>query len=505
MRSACVFLICLLVFQNPAGTAVIVVDGSCNLGDAVESANTDTSVGGCAAGSGIDEIQLTGSLELTAALPTVTSDLVVEGNDHTIDRGDAAPDFRFFTVDGASFTLRNTTLTNGSSVGDGGAIRADNATLQVHGSILSGNAAGDDGGAISIYESYGVIANSTLSSNTAGQHGGGIEATENSMLLLTDSTISGNSAHEGGGVYTGWYSQLTITGSTVAGNTAYAGAGVYAVNTVYGRLVNTTVSGNTGSTYGGGVFSSYYSLVRLLNSTVIGNGTGNLYTGFFSAGAIDITRTLVAQPESGINCDGTNSVGGMGNFSDGGCPDATMVVASVDFDPTLLDNGGPTATHALLVGSAAINASGCALDTDQRGFARDGSCDGGSFEFGALPVEVGGQADRMNTRRVRCQNLTTSQVVAFDLAGEAEWSCEAEGLIVSSGDSIRQAVIGLAAPGARGGTVGLGDAAVTCRNISSGNAATLPVPARIWDCVADGGLAISSGDRVEQVFVSDVP
>jgi hypothetical protein len=62
----------------------------------------------------------------------------------------------------------------------------------------------------------------------------------------------------------------------------------------------------------------------------------------------------------------------------------------------LQDNGGPTATHALLAGSQAIdhalaslgcvNEFGVQLTTDQRGATRppgpSSACDVGAFEFG---------------------------------------------------------------------------------------------------------------------------
>lgn len=59
-------LIATLLFQQPASTAVIVVDEvNCTLADAIESANEDAAVGGCTAGSGTDEIQLTTDVTLT--------------------------------------------------------------------------------------------------------------------------------------------------------------------------------------------------------------------------------------------------------------------------------------------------------------------------------------------------------------------------------------------------------------------------------------------------------
>jgi hypothetical protein len=59
-----------------------------------------------------------------------------------------------------------------------------------------------------------------------------------------------------------------------------------------------------------------------------------------------------------------------------------LVVGDALLGP-LDDNGGPTQTHALLPGSPAIDAGDNAFCpvTDQRGAARDASCDTGAFEF----------------------------------------------------------------------------------------------------------------------------
>jgi hypothetical protein len=50
---------------------------------------------------------------------------------------------------------------------------------------------------------------------------------------------------------------------------------------------------------------------------------------------------------------------------------------------SLADNGGPTLTHALLVGSPAIDAADTAIcpATDQRGITRDAACDVGAYEY----------------------------------------------------------------------------------------------------------------------------
>jgi hypothetical protein len=66
---------------------------------------------------------------------------------------------------------------------------------------------------------------------------------------------------------------------------------------------------------------------------------------------------------------------------------------------SLADNGGPTQTHALQIGSPALNTGNPAVPgsggnacepTDQRGFLRpaDGNCDIGAFERNAVPPVI---------------------------------------------------------------------------------------------------------------------
>jgi hypothetical protein len=71
------------------------------------------------------------------------------------------------------------------------------------------------------------------------------------------------------------------------------------------------------------------------------------------------------------------------------------ITGRIDFplDPKLgplQDNGGPTWTHALLEGSAAIDAGddSAAPTTDQRGLSRVGTSDIGAFELQQGPVSV---------------------------------------------------------------------------------------------------------------------
>lgn len=115
-QTAWLLLVVLLLLQKPIGAAVITVDETCTLVDAIAAANGDSAVVGCTAGQGADSIVLTGDVLLTEAysgsdgLPTVTSDITLEGNDFIIERDQAAPDFDLFHVL-SSGTLTLTDLT----------------------------------------------------------------------------------------------------------------------------------------------------------------------------------------------------------------------------------------------------------------------------------------------------------------------------------------------------------------------------------------------------------
>jgi Ca2+-binding RTX toxin-like protein len=189
-----------------------------------------------------------------------------------------------------------------------------------------------------------------------------------SRLTLTNSTLSGNTASSyGGGVYNGIeYSgasaQLTLFRSLLSGNTAPAGAEVRNRN-----AFSTIVANN----------------YNLLGHSGLTNAQA--FSGF-TPGATDTTAT-----------------------SDGTTPTALASILTL----TLADNGGPTQTHTLVVGSPALDAftTNCPA-TDQRGFLRpvDGNgdtvaaCDIGAVEFrigscgGAVPTSgctVNGMPDQV--------------------------------------------------------------------------------------------------------------
>jgi CSLREA domain-containing protein len=184
----------------------------------------------------------------------------------------------------------------------------------------------------------------------------------------------------GGGGDTSIYNDgtLTITNSTFYNNNATYGG----VISNYGTLIisNSTFYNNNATMGGGGIYNQNDTIIT--NSTFSGNN-GGIYGGTILTynGTVTLRNTIVANT-SGENCVGTITDGG-GNlvWGDTSCP-------GINADPklgSLADNGGPTQTMAVLIGSAAIDAGDDAncLATDQRGVTRpQGShCDIGAYEY----------------------------------------------------------------------------------------------------------------------------
>jgi hypothetical protein len=149
---------------------------------------------------------------------------------------------------------------------------------------------------------------------------------------------------------------------------------------------------------GGGIFSNT-GATSLRSVAVLGNTSTAPTTGAgiaaaggtVNVGSVLLSNNRVASPSTEANC-ATNGAGTITTSGFNLSDDATCTSLSLGTDkpntaagvsPTLADNGGPTKTHALLTGSAAINSGNPATcpSTDQRGVARQDACDIGAFEF----------------------------------------------------------------------------------------------------------------------------
>ena len=223
---------------------------------------------------------------------------------------------------------------------------------------------GDNGGGVAVEAGTGRIERCTFESNsTTGNSGGGLLVNEGALALVTNCTFSGNfttgASRSGGAIAVfsvGDVGEIHIAFCTLAGNSATgSGGGIFVSSSSVVRMRGCVVSGNTAPTGPDAFFSPSADAASLGHNVVrIGDGSGLVH---------------------GVNGDQVGSAG---------TPLATLL-------GTLGDNGGPTETIPLLLGSPArdvvppascLDATGDDLEVDQRSEDRPSgaSCDSGAFE-----------------------------------------------------------------------------------------------------------------------------
>lgn len=289
----------------------------------------------------------------------------------------------------------NSIFSDGAALLDGGAI-FNAGVADLDGAVISGNDAGRSGGGIGNDAGFLTVAGSTLSANTAVTHGGGISS-GGGTLTVTDSALSTNTAGVGGGGLMLEGTPTIISQSTIDSNTASFGSGVHADSTL--TLTSVTISGNFANADGGGIWSG--GALTINNSTIANNNAVSGAGIMVGAGSITIRSTIIAANTGGDlggsvlpTASSTNNLissssaaGGLINGENGN------IVGSNARLSALADNGGSTATHALLPGSPALGMGINPLDlaTDQRGEPRlrGSRADIGAFEARVPPTPRG--------------------------------------------------------------------------------------------------------------------
>lgn len=278
------------------------------------------------------------------------------------------------------------------SFGSGGGIDNFQGPLTITACRISGNASNGSGGGIQSEDGDLTISDSTISGN-AGRSGAGIVSI-NGNTVIRSSTISGNTAVTQGGGAVVQESNLTLSNSTISGNTAgssnLAGAALFITSSMgerTHRLSSSTIANNTApANSGGGV---------VLQGPSSGTATAIFKSSILAGNAEPTLR--IQNATAAIQSDGFNLATGSGNGFFGQASDKINTAAGIS---SLADNGGPTQTHSLLPGSAAIDSGiSTGLVNDQRGsgFQRvvdlstpnsagsDGS-DIGAFELQSEPL-----------------------------------------------------------------------------------------------------------------------
>lgn len=402
---------------NSTDETINPTDGKCTLREAIHAANTDTASGAvageCPAGNGADTIELSSAaiyiltlVDNTDAtlgengLPVITSDIIFNGNDATIQRSttNGIPNFRLLQIVPSGIVELNHLTLEFGNASYGGAI-ANQGSLVINASIFLDNVALNGGGAIWSNGLLNLTAsrfaeNQTLANATHG--GGAVEALN--YAVIRDTAFEQNTARVFGGALfsNGSISveRCTFLENSVAGNNSIGGGGA-----IYGsaNVRNSTFYQNHAGIDANG--SAAFGIGIFINSTFADNPDSDVNLAPALIG-VTLKNSILLR----TRC--MNVTDGGGNLhsprAHNQCPGSTG-------DPQLgplQDNGGATLTMLPAPGSPALNAAvkNDCPSIDQRGITRPqgATCDIGAVELEPpTPPTLLAPSDGKHLNRVR--------------------------------------------------------------------------------------------------------
>ncbi len=310
----------------------------------------------------------------------------------------------FKSVNTSTSLIVNCTISNNASTNDGGGIRIYDSNVDISNCLIAANSAGDDGGGAYVdaasHERTTHIWSSTFSDNTAQVKGGAL-LVDDQKVWIHYPTFSGNASvggttdSDGGAIQqvTG-RSYLSIDSSLFYNNHATDDGGALVLRDP-AELRNCTISGNIADDQGGGLYlhGGSTETQKIYNCTIYSNTCATATKGggiYLSTSDLELFSSIIVSNVVGEDIHGTPAIM---NYCLYGTRSATPdsetnnIIGNARL-ASLADNGGPTLTHALMKGSAAIDAGSnpLALAYDQRGggYAREfpaGYPDIGAFEY----------------------------------------------------------------------------------------------------------------------------
>jgi uncharacterized delta-60 repeat protein len=374
------------------------------------------------------------TITLTSGELSIDKNLTIDGGDATLLTISGNNASRVFEVGaGVTATLTNMTITggrvttpdqNGGGIKNGGTLTLTNCTIS--GNTADPNTASGkpraEGGAIYNGQAASLTINNCVISNNVANGGGAIyndggNNGDTSTVVIKGSTLSGNASKadvntnvcDGGGAIKNTVRDgsgvVWVINSTIASNSTDNTGGAVSNETNFSstsvtlNVINSTLSYNVSANDGSAIYNSPAdaATLQILNSTLSQNYMTNGTTGmvFSEGGAVDATVVIrstifntyftnaAGQPQQSLFFDfGGNSVTTSHNMSnDNGDGVLTGTGDQINTDPllgALANNGGPTLTHALLVGSPAldqgknfaVDQNNAAITADQRDLSR---------------------------------------------------------------------------------------------------------------------------------------
>jgi hypothetical protein len=243
-----------------------------------------------------------------------------------------------------------------------------------------------------------TLRNLSITGGNVDADGAAIWGMDGMTLVLENTTVYGNKGHGYAAIVA---DTATFINTTISGNTTYSPQFDFTIVwSYYVTLINTTVAYNAGGV--GAVSGNGGTRILTLRNSVISNNDRR--------NCPDKVDTFVRQ---GANISDDDTCGGP----------SEITIADPKLAP-LADNGGPAKTHALPVGSPAINTgSSCSVQTDERYVPRDTQCDLGAYEFTdptkvTLTVDGSSGINQNNKWATVTGTITCTRTETFNLAVE---------------------------------------------------------------------------------------
>jgi len=352
-----------ITVNTPSGSSIDGNLATCTLAEAIMSANTDTSVDGCTAGNGSDTIVFSFdtsvpvvldtalSSDLEAGLPSIESNITLQGNPTTIEIDPLADDIRIFDINQTGvLTLNSTIIQNGRGLAYGGAIKNE-GTLILNNTTLQNNQVIEItfmldfslGGAIAnsgeAFINRSIIVNNSADNSTG--YGGAIytgpilsDANDDSNLIITNSTIHSNSAKYGGGIVS-MDGNIKVTDSTISSNTAISdGGGMTLSDDAYAIITHSTFKENIAVEYKGGAIVVANATLVLENTTITQNVTQSSSPGqpgagvaIYGGGNVEMKNVTISDNYGGADGLGISNEGTLSMSN-------TIVANSMSGDPS---------------------------------------------------------------------------------------------------------------------------------------------------------------------------
>ena len=381
------------------GSGALAQASVCTLADHIRSANTNTAVGFCPAGTSHDIITIAEDITLTEPLPPVTGTITIEGGGHTIS-GDKQ--FRIFDIQRGNLTIRNLTLTDGKAE-HGGAVRLQAGKLTVYDSSFVGNRTEKSAGAI--YANGGTldIRNSRFEDNCAQQafYGGRRNVDQDARSLDADGCVQIDYApSESDGNFSSWTHRTDVDGGAIR-----------LLNGAQATIEHTTFSNNK-ATEGGAISISGGGNVRLVikGSSFHGNQAsengGAFGAHFDGGGSTAISNSSFVKNRSGL--------------SGGGAIDAKKIRLDIS-NSTFSDNQSDGDGGALHVdGDAEVTVTHATFSENQARYAGDAISrdDGKLYLRNSIVVSPGKPGDCVGGLTQNIGNLSPDRTCGLPLGSD---------------------------------------------------------------------------------------